>query len=239
MTIDPKTIERMGTRLTAAWIEKMTTANPARVLSSGNVILPPARVAFGNIALPGEDRMLNGQLVKGKYGANLLFAPGANLDALRKARADLVKTAFPKNPAGKGLEDPIKDQGDRVAPDEGGENAMGKTYLGYVPGALYISPNANLDFPPGMNELVNGVPTACTGPRDELARKFYSGCWVIPTVNVFHGKNPQNPNVFFGLAGVLKIADDNAFSGGTGDGPAAFEGIQIDEDALDPTALFS
>lgn len=237
MTITKEDYARMNTRQPLERIQTWVAKNPAKPTSSGTIRLPPARLSFANVGLPAEDKVINGQLQKGRYGAALLFPPGADLAAARDARMELIKTAFPKNPAGKGLDDPIKDQGIRVAPDEGGENAQGKTSLGYVPGAFFISANANLDFPPGLNEMVDGVPTPCTGPRDELDRKFYSGCWVIPTVTVFHGKNPQNPNVFYGLAGVLKIADDNKFSGGSGDGPQAFEGIEI-EDALDPTALF-
>lgn len=232
-------IQRMQTNMSSEWIDKIVANNPSRLLESGNVILPPARMAFGNIVTPAKDSAgTNGEVIKGKYGATLLFPAGADLTALRDARKAMLRTAFPKNPDGLGLSDPIKDQADKVAPAEGGMNKLGKTLSGYVPGNHYIAPGANLDYKPQLNVFVGGKVQPAYGTPDELNAIFYSGAWVIATVSVFHGKNPQNPNIFFGLSSILKVADDQRFSGGGGDGPDAFAGVQIDAD-VDPASLFS
>jgi hypothetical protein len=237
-TITPEMLARMQTRQTADWIAKITAANPAKLLPSGNILLPPARGAFVNFAKPGEDKVVKGVLQKGKFGGALLFAPGADLTAARDLRAERIKEYFPKNPQGLGLDDPIKDQGIRVSPEEGGSNKMGKTTSGYVPGNLFMNPNANVDYRPRLNRLEGGQPVPAFGTEEELVKEFYSGAWYMATVSVFHGKNDQNPNAFYGLASVLKIADDNVFSGGGGDGVEAFAGIQID-DGVDPASLFA
>ena len=232
-------LQRMQTNMTAEWIDKVVRSNPATLLDSGNVRLPPARLAFANVVTPAKDSQgTNGETIKGKYGANLLFTPQADLTALRQARMAMMPQAFPKNPQGVGLDDPIKDQAERVSPAEGGRNKKGITTSGFVPGAPYISPGANLDYKPQLLELVGGAVQPCFGTSEELQAKFYSGAWVIATVSVFHGRNPSNPNIFFGLSSVLKIADDRRFSGGSGDGVEAFSDVKIDLAGVDPKSLF-
>lgn len=232
--------QRMQTRLDAAWIEKVVKNNPSRILTSGNVILPPARMAFCKVAMPGKDSIINGVMTPGRYGSSILFTPDADLSALTEARMAMIPTAFPKNPKGLGLADPIRDQGERVAPSEGGINKKGTTTAGFVPGCKFIAPNANLEYPPALIRYEGGAPVSCIGAREELQRVFYSGIWAICTVNVFHGKNPQNPNVFYGLSTVMKIADDNTFQGSGGDGVEAYNAVNIDIDStVDPAALFA
>jgi len=222
-------IEKMSTRLTAAWIEQVTAGNPARVNADGNVVLPPARLAFADVVTVGKDRIEDGVTKSGSYGATLLFAPNADLSALVNARAAKIREFFPQNPDGHGLKDVVRDQADRVSPAEGGKNPQGKTYAGFVPGSKFVAPNANPDFRPGLFKLENGVPVAATGPEDELKRIFFAGIWVIATVNIFHGKSPKNPGAFLGLRSILKIADDNALGGGGGGGSAAdFGSVKID-----------
>lgn len=229
----------MQTNMTEAWIAKVVADNPALLLDSGNVRLPPARMAFANVVTPAKDSAgNNGEVIKGKYGTNLLFTPQADLTALRAARTGMMPQAFPKNPTGVGLDDPIKDQADKVSPSEGGKNKKGATTSGFVPGCHYISPGANLDYKPTLNEFVGGAVQPCFGTIEELQAKFYSGCWVMATVTVFHGKNPSNPNIFFGLSSLLKIADDQRFSGGGGDGAEAYAGVSIDMAGVDPKSLF-
>lgn len=237
-TITPEMLARMQTRMTADWIAKVTAANPAKLLASGNILLPPARMAFADVVRPSEAKVVNGEQQASKYGCTLLFAPGADLTAARELRAERIKEYFPQNQTGAGLDDPIKDQGIRVSPAEGGKNKQGKTLAGYVPGLPMIAPNANLDYKPRLNWLENGQPVPAFGTEEELIKAFYGGCWVMATINVFHGKNPKNPNAFYGLSSILKIADDNSFKGGGGDGVEAFAGVQID-DGVDPASLFA
>lgn len=231
-------IAKMQTGMDPAWIEKVVKGNPSLLLPSGNVRLPPARGAFVNVAKPAKDKLENGQTKKGTYGMNLLFTPDADLTALRDLRSEKLKEFFPKNPTGAGLSDPIKDQGTNVSAAEGGSNKKGVTYGGFVPGSLFIGPNANLEYKPTLSRLVNGQVEVAFGTPEELEKEFYSGAWYIATVSCFHGQNPQNPNAFFGLSSVLKIADDKKFSGGGGDGVEAYAGINIDPAGIDPSSLF-
>lgn len=231
-------IAKMQTGMDPAWIEKVVKGNPAVLLPSGNIRLPPARGAFVNVAKPAKDKIVSGQVQKGSYGMNLLFTPDADLTALRDLRAEKLKEFFPKNPTGAGLSDPIKDQGINVAAAEGGTNKKGQTYGGFVPGSKFIGPNANLDYKPTLSRLVNGQVEVAFGTPEELEKEFYSGAWYIATVSCFHGRNEQNPNAFFGLSSVLKIADDKKFSGGGGDGVEAYAGINIDPAGIDPSSLF-
>jgi hypothetical protein len=231
-------LERMQTDKPADWIAKVAAQNPATLLPSGNVRVF-GRGAFVNVAAPAKDSTdATGNIVKGKFGMTLLFPTGYDLTALRKARADLIPTAFPKNPQGIGLKDPIKDQADKVAPAEGGANPQGKTLSGFVPGAFYVAPNANLEYPPTLQEFVNGAPSGVFGTTEERVAKFYSGAWYMVTLSAFHGRNPQNPNVFYGLSSVLKVGDDRRFSGGGGDGAEAYAGINIEPDGINPESLF-
>jgi len=232
-------IQRMQTAMPSEWIAKVAKDNPAVLLESGNVRVF-GRGAFVNVASPAKDSVdkATGQAIKGKYGMNLLFVSDYDLTALVKARMDLMPTAFPKNPQGLGLADPIKDQGQSVAPSEGGTNKMGKTTAGYVPGSKFVNPGANLDYKPTLTRLVGGKVEPAFGTQEELDKEFYSGAWYMATLSVFHGKHPTNPNIFYGLSSVLKIADDTRFSGGGGDGAEAYAGVNIDLAGVDPKSLF-
>lgn len=231
-------LERMQTNMSADWLAKVAKDNPATLLPSGNVRVF-GRGAFVNVASPAKDRPGPGGVIqKGTYGMNVLFLPDYDLTALTALRAEKLREFFPKNPTGAGLSDPIKDQAINVAPDEGGLNKTGKTFGGFVPGAKFIGPNANLDFRPSLTRLVNGAVEPAFGTKEELDAEFYSGAWYMVTVTCFHGKNPQNPNAFFGLSSVLKIADDRKFSGGGGDGVEAYAGINIEPAGVNPERLF-
>lgn len=231
-------LARMQTGMDPAWLAATAKANPATLLSSGNVRVF-GRGAFVNVASPAKDKPgPNGTIIKGTYGMNVLFLPDYDLTALTDLRAEKLREFFPKNPTGAGLSDPIKDQGVNVAADEGGFNKQGKTFGGFVPGSKFIGPNANLDFKPTLSRLKNGEVEVAYGTQEELDAEFYSGAWYMVTVTCFHGKNPQNPNAFFGLSSVLKIADDRKFSGGGGDGVEAYAGINIAPAGVNPESLF-
>lgn len=230
-------IARMQTNMDPAWLAATAKATPALLLPSGNVRVL-GRGAFVNVASPAKDKVINGQVQKGNYGINLLFLPDYDLTALIELRKEKLKEFFPKNPTGAGLSDPIKDQAINVAPDEGGINKTGKTFGGFVPGCKFIGPNANLDFKPTLSRFKNGAVEAASGTQEELDAEFYSGAWYLATVTCFHGKNPQNPNAFFGLSSVLKIQDDRKFNGGGGDGVEAYAGINIEPAGVNPESLF-
>lgn len=233
---------RMKTRLPQAWIEQVVAGNPAKLLPSGHILLPPARMSFFQGVYKSKDKIENGVTKPGKHGTGILFPFGADvapqyLAAASVARKDMIRSKYPDNPEGAGFDSPFKDQGVRIKPTEGGTNKMGKSYEGFVPGYLFMEPRANNR--PALSELVGGVPTAAVGSDEELAKRFYSGMWAMCTVSVFKSTSTENPNVFFGLEAVLKIADDNRF-GGEGGGVApdyASVGVNITA-PVDPAALF-
>lgn len=231
-------IQMMKTRYTADVISAIVAKNPATILPSGDVRLPPARLSFPNLAKPGKN--LNDPSQPGAYSANLLFPPGADLSLLKQARDKVLAEAFPNNPTGLGMRNPFRNQAEKVAPAEGGQNPQGKTLAGFVPGAPFIIPSSRQYRPHCyMLPLVNGVPTQCDEARIEEV--FYPGIWVIAVVNVYASKNAANPGAYFGLQSVLKILDDEKLGGGGGGGgvpnAAAFAGVQIDN-SVDPNSLF-
>lgn len=228
-------LEMMNTRLSQAEIEKMVKANPAKVVSGTTVVLPPARLSFVNLGKRGRNTV--DPTKEGKFGANLLFTKDADLNALIATYKQVVRDNFPNNPEGKGFKVPFRDQADRVAPLEGGNNAAGKTSKGYVPGCLFIAPTAN-NRPPLATFETGGVKPFLSNDEDAIEAAFYSGIWAICAVNPYASKNTANPGVFFGLQSVLKIRDDNTFTGGGLDPVAAFSGINIDA-AVNPSALFN
>lgn len=231
-------IEMMQTRHTAEVIQRLVDANPARLLESGDVVLPPARLSFANLAKPGKN--MNDPTKEGKFGANLLFTPGAEaqIQVLANRRLAVLKEAFPQNPTGAGMKNPIRNQADRVSPALGGQNAQGKSTPGYVPGCAFVAPTGNRRPQLFTGPIVNGVPTMFVGDEAAIEREFYSGCWVIAVVNAYASKNTANPGVFFGLQSVLKVMDDNEFKGAGGVDPrAAFGAVQIDN-SVSPTSLF-
>ena len=234
---------RMKTRLPADWIVAAVAGNPAKLLPNGHILLPPARMSFFNGVTKSKDKVENGQVKAGKYGTGILFPFGfdvapTHLAAASQARKDKIRSSYSDNPEGAGFDSPFKDQAVRVKPAEGGINKTGKSYEGFVPGLVFMEPRANNR--PALSEFINGVPTAAVGSDEELAKRFYSGMWAMCTVSVFKSTSTENPNVFFGLEAVLKIADDNVF-GGTGGGQApdyANVGVNITA-PVDPAALFN
>jgi hypothetical protein len=234
MQITQEQLKRMGTRLTAEYLIDLTVKNPAILLPNGNVRLPPARLSFAWLGKPQPNKKEPQK--PGRFNANLLFLPMADLTALATARNEMVKAFFPNNPQGVGLYNGFKNQADRVGPLEGGLNKKGQTTTGYVPGWPYIAPTANRQ--PSLSVFAGGQPQPFFGTVEEIEKTFYSGCWVIPSVNCYHGKSTENPGIMFGLQGVLKIADDEAFTGTGGvDAATEYAGVAI-ESNMQPSALF-
>lgn len=228
---------RMDTRLSLEKIKTMVTSNPAKLLPDGTVVCPPARLSFANLGAPGKNTLDPGK--PGKYGTNLLFTQGADLTALKKLRDGVLASAFPHNPKGAGMKPAFRDQGDKIAPSEGGTNATGKTYKGFTPGAAYIIPTSN--HRPGLwvPPIVNGMPTPFAGDAKEIDTKFHSGVWAMAVVNAYASKNAQNPGVWFGLLSLLFIEDDNSLGGAGGniDAKAAF-GSAVISNTDDVSSLF-
>lgn len=226
----------MKTRHSVDVLANLIARNPAMVLPSGDVRLPPARISFPALARPGKN--LTDPSKPGAYSVNLLFAAGTDLALMKAARDRVLKEAFPNNPTGAGMKNPFRNQSEKVSPAEGGANPQGKTLSGFVPGQPFIVPSSRQYRPHAYSlPIVNGVPTQVDESRIEEV--FYPGCWVIAVVNAYASKNIANPGVYFGLQSVLKVMDDEALggSGGGAPNPAAFAGVQIDN-SVDAAALF-
>lgn len=235
-------IQMMKTRLSPEFLTQLGAANPCMEFKdaagrpNGNVRLPVARLSFANLARPGKNNLDPSK--EGKYGANLLFLPNADLNAARQARARVLAEKFPNNPQGMGMKDPFRDQADRVAPAQGGRNPKGQSTSGYVPGSVFMAPTSNRPVQLFVPPIVNGIPTVFVGGEKEIEREFYSGCWVIAVINFYASTNAQNPGVFAGLQQLLKVADDNEFQGTSSVDPrTAFGGVNISQD-IQPSSLF-
>lgn len=232
----------MKTRLTPEFLSQLAAANPSMEFAdsqgkpNGNVRLPPARLSFANLARPGKNSI--DPTKEGKFGANLLFLPNADLSVAKAARARIVAEKFPMNPQGLGLKDPFRDQGERVAPALGGRNPQGKTTSGYVPGQTFLAPTSNRPVQLFVPPIVNGVPSVFIGGEKEIEKEFYSGCWCIAVVNFYYSGNQTNPGVFVGLQQLLKVADDNMFEGTSSVDPrTAFGSVNITQE-VQPSSLF-
>ena len=235
--------EKMNTRHSAETLIALVKANPCRMLDSGDVVLPPMRLSFPNLAKEGPPAKNAPPGSKGKFGTNLLAVPGmtpdAGLQVLRDQRFRKLAEAFPQNPRGLGMKEIFKNQGQQVAPAEGGTNVSGKTYSGHVPDAYFISATSQrrptLFVPP----MVNGVPTLFLEGEEAIENTFYAGAWVIPVVNVYVSKVNENKGAFIGLQSLLKVLDDNKLAGGGGapvDARAAYGGISLPAEG--PGSLF-
>jgi hypothetical protein len=151
----------------------------------------------------------------------------------------VIQEALPKNPLGKGLKNfpLIRDQGSRVAAEEGGENPKGKTTAGYVPGYVHLSPKNKKR--PNLLTVQQGKAVAFTGTPEEVEETFYAGCWVIAVVKPYvygHKSTAGSPGTSIELQTVLKLLDDDAFGASSVDPETAFKGVELDSD-FDITAL--
>lgn len=222
-------------RHTLEFLQGIAQRNPAVLLPSGDVRLPPARLSYPHLAKKAVDKETKEETA---YEANLLFLPGADLMLLKQIRDKVLAEKFPKNPTGLGMRNPFRNQAEKVAPADGGANPTGSTQAGNVPGAPFIIPRSRKYRPHCyMLPIVNGVPTQCDEAKIEEV--FYAGCWVLPTVNAYATFNGKNPGVFFGLQSLMKILDDDALGGDGGGAPnaAAYAGVQIDN-TVDSSSLF-
>ncbi|WP_287461211.1 ssDNA-binding protein [Sphingomonas sp.] len=199
-----------NTRMTDDWIKRAVAGNPCVRLESGNYRTCPVRLSFPHILHMSEPKKAD---IKPAYGANLLFAAGADLSVLQQAVLDVLKEKCPKalsdNPREKvKVKLPFLDQGDMLR------------YDGYLEGSKYIIATSK-KYKPACIDLKQNAIT------DET--RIYAGVWAICTVNPFWYDVDVNKGVSFGLQSVMIIADDEQIGGGGGENLAdAFSGINIE-----------
>jgi Enterobacter phage Enc34, ssDNA-binding protein len=156
---------------------------------NSNVMTPEFRVSFPNVFRPAKP-MQDG--AEPKYSITMLFKPGENLDALKKAAMAAVvekwgtdKSKYPKN-----LRTPFRDQGE-------------KSYDGYIEGAIFIT--ATSKQRPGL------IDSANVDILDEAA--FYAGCYARATLRPFVYSKAGNNGVAFGLQNLQKLRDGESLTG--------------------------
>lgn len=200
-------------KMSLEWIDKVERQNPSIKMESGIIRLPLARLSFPYLFKP-QAAMEDGG--SPKFAATFLFPFLADLKLLKEEANAVAKERWPTPPGP--LHNPIRDQGDKSA------------FEGYEAGSFFITCTSERK-PPICD--VRSVPIS-----DEA--EIYPGCWVFGLVRcfAFEAKNRAGGvlkrGVSFGLQGVIKVADDHAFGGGSvdmGAVTAGLKGVDISSEA--------
>ena len=210
-----------ATNMTDDWIKRALAQNPCAPVTkdgvaTGDYRTCPVRLSFPWLFKASKPIPPN---TEGKFGASLLFWPGADLTVLKLAAAETAKAKWPKagTPEGPKLKTPFLTQ------DEDCER-----YIGYQPGGVLIRGTASKAMPVVDQNLAPIVEEA----------KVYPGVWAICTLRPFAYAKGVNNGVSFGLQAVMIIADDQNIGGtGSADPNTAFAGVKIEAN-LNPSALF-
>lgn len=220
------------TNIAPELLQKLHDGNRPRVDASGVVIFTGAvRASWPNLSKPGK--ALNpGQ--KPKFQISGLFLH-KNISPIMDAILAAVRLHYPTLPDPRVFLDPgnknspVKDQGLKVNVADGGREQIKASTAGYIPGLPFVSGKSDPDRPPTCMRMLGGRPTLI--PQDEADKVIYPGCWVDIKFRIFKSTSAQNPGVFLGLQGVMKLADDTAFGGGGGGASAEdFAGATAIED---------
>lgn len=211
------------------WIRQAQAAVPigpvfdATGAPTGNYLTGPVRLAFPHIFQKNKPKEAGKE---GKYGATLLFPPGADLTAIYNAYSAELASQWaqyydPATGQYPGLHSPFHDQ-----------NEKARTYTGYTPGCITF--NVNSQF----------KPLVCDGNMNPVVdeARAYAGVWAILSVNPYsYGgkKNPQpKKGVGFGIQSVMLIADDRNLGGGPADPASQFGNVKVVPPVAQPSALF-
>lgn len=217
-----------------AWVEKVWANNPctkimdANGVFTGNYRTGPVRGSFVNVFKRGKPVP---PATEGKYGADLLFPPAADLSVLKAAAMeealkkwpDAGKTDEHGNNIGPQLRTPFRQQREKAK------------HAGYMKtdGGIFLSCTADQQQP--FIRDVRGAPITEEG-------KAAGGNWFFGIIRPFAYDKGVNKGVAFGLQGLLYIAEDKKLGGSGGDPLAAVAGIQIDTSAqaaaVNPASLF-
>lgn len=196
-----------------ARIAEMLKKYPAKVLDSGNIRLPPARLSYPNVFEKSKPR---GKIKEEKFTATFLFPKGCDLKP--------VVQYFMKAGADEGMALATMQALARERIQEQAKKAEKVT--GYEAGAFYLQ--AKSDYQPTIITL---------GGKDIVdPRAVYGGCWVIGLIDAYKYKEPI-PGMTWGLQSLVKLCDDESFGGGASLDPREELGDILDGTA-DAGALF-
>ena len=143
-----------------------------------------------------------------KYSACLLIPNGADISALNDIAAAAAKAKFGDDWAKKGIRKPFRSQNEKAQYDGFADSEAAK----YV--------NASTKLPPALFGF--------GGPAEPLALDtpaIYAGCWVLAKINAYAYDQKGNKGVSFGLAALMKVADDDKLRTGNFDASNGFEAV--------------
>ena len=194
-----------STNMTDAWIANAVKVNPCVLLDSGNIRTCPVRLSFPNIFARGKPVP---PATEGKYGANLVFPPQADISLLVKEVTRVTKAKW-ANAGEKGapkLKNPIKQQVE-----------LAGRFDGYGEEGIYLSCNSGR-----QPQVYDARQQLITDPD-----RVYPGVWVVATIKADTYDVGVNKGPTFYLQGLMLVADDKRLGGG-GANPSDFAGIQLD-----------
>jgi hypothetical protein len=205
---------RMQTGLAPELFQRLVAGNPPRI-GEGNIVYSGAvRMSWPSLSKPTVMKGQEGKATP-KHRASGLW-PHKNIDVITGAVRAAIRLHYPNvtdpavmmNPRDKNH--PLKDQGLKVSVNDGGFDAINKSTGGYVPGLPFCTATSTKQVP--CLRRVGGK-VIITLP-EEIDREFYAGCWVDLKLAILKSTSTGNPGVYFGLQGMMKLADDTAFGGG-------------------------
>jgi hypothetical protein len=169
-------------------LASLTAKYPMRILQNGNIRTSPVRLSYANGLF--KPRAVKEGDPK-RYTVSLLFPVGADLSILYGMANKAAVDKF-GDPSKHKLKSPFLKQDD--VPDPG-----------YMDGGVYLRCGAPEENQPQVIDL--------QGRRLLSETDCYSGAWAIATIRAFAYDAKLNKGVSFGVQNILKIADDDRFSG--------------------------
>lgn len=209
----------LSSNMSPEWVAKVVRENPfircvdEKGAPNGNYRTCPVRLSFPHIFARQKPIPPN---TEGKYGANLLIPPIADISMIRQAAIDKALEKWPN--AGQPGAPKLK-----LALLPQSENQQ---YEGYGPEGFFIRATADRRVPFLDMRMAPIVDEA----------KAYPGAWVFAVIRPFHYDTSVNKGVSFGLQSLMFICDDKQLGGGSN--PVQdYAGVNISSD-VNPSAAF-
>lgn len=200
-------------------IASLIKGNPPRITPEGVIYSGAIRASFVYLA-QREKPFTPGQT--GKFSLTGLF-PHKDIKAIADALEAAARGFYPgfKSLAtligARAANPPLRDQGQKVHVDDGGENEEKASYSGYVPGLPYFVAKSGQEVA-AYDQRGNRIT------QEEIGNAIRSGFWVNAKLNVYKSSVSANPGVFFGLNGIHLLARDRTFGAGAAASAEDFAG---------------
>jgi hypothetical protein len=219
-TIDP----RFATSLTPENFTLLHQKNPPAMSDGGAVMTGAVRLNWPSLSKPAKPQNPN---QAAKYQASGLFAH-QNIALIQQWLEAAVRQHYPSLPDPKvfldpkNLNHPLKDQGLKVMPQDGGFRAMkgdpkkDVTEKAHVPGYRMITAKSNREVQAFQFDRAQGKVVSV--PVHEQDEVFYPGCWVSMKLIAIKSTAAGNPGVSLGLQGIMFLAHDTRLGGSGGPG---------------------